>query len=121
MEEMENKVVKERINSALEFEDWQIRNQYKCVWALFLYWEDSDCRGFQEEARALGELFSRGFHFNIDFYPIPSEQSHVTLDTRINLLLTEHGDANNLLIIHYGGHGDSNDDDGEQKLAVWAA
>ena len=118
---METETIKNRINSALDFEDWEARNQYKRVSVLMFYWEESDHEGFEEEARSLGEFFSGDFHFEVDYYAIPSEQSHVKLDTRINLLLNECGHRDHLIIIYYGGHGDPNDDEGEEKLAVWAA
>lgn len=111
---METETIKNRINSALDFKDWEARNQYKRVSVLMFYWEESDYEGFEEEARSLGELFSGDFHFEVDYYTIPSKQSHVRLDTRINLLLNECGHRDHLIIIYYGGHGDPNDDDGEQ-------
>ena len=121
MPRMETETIKNKINSALDFQQWQIHNQYKRVSALLFYWEESDHAGFEKEARSLGELFSNDFHFEVDYYAIPSEQSYIKLDTRINLLLSDRGHQDHLIIIYYGGHGDPNDEDGEEKLAVWAA
>ena len=118
---MEVEEAKARINSALSIEEWQIRNQYRSVFALLLYWEDGDHKGFQKEAETLGEVFTTEFRFEVGFFAIPTEQSHISLDKRINLLLTEYGKSDNLLIVYYGGHGDPNDEAGEEKLAVWAA
>ena len=118
---METEIIKSRINSALNFEDWEACNDYKRVSVLMIYWEESDHDGFEEEARSLGKVFSDELHFEVDYYAIPSKQSHIKLDMRINSLLDECGHRGHLIIIHYGGHGDPNDDDGEEKLAVWAA
>ncbi|KAL9614267.1 MAG: hypothetical protein Q9167_001223 [Letrouitia subvulpina] len=118
---METEKIRRKINSALDFEDWQIRNEYKSVSVLALYWEQADHPGFQQEARSLGALFSKRFHYDVDYFPIPSANSHVELDTRINLLLKQRGHLDHLLIIYYGGHGDPNNDIGDEKLAVWAA
>lgn len=118
---METDTIRKRINSALDFEDWHIRNEYKSVSVLALYWQEADHPGFQREARSLGALFSNDFHYDVDYFPIPSENSHIELDTRINLLLKQRGHSDHLLVIYYGGHGDPNKDEGEDKLAVWAA
>ena len=66
-------------------------------------WEESDHTGFEEEPRSLGGIFPSDFHFEVDYYAIPSEQIHVKLDTRIKLVLNECGHQDHLLIIHYGG------------------
>lgn len=118
---METETIRKKINSALDFEDWQIRNEYKSVSVLALYWQDADHPGFQQEARSLGRLFSKKFHYDVDYFAIPSANSHVELDTRINLLLQQRGHLDHLLIIYYGGHGDPDNNIGEEKLAVWAA
>jgi hypothetical protein len=118
---METEVIRDRINSALEFEDWQAHNTYKAVQVLALYWEDADHPGFKEEAYQLGAVLSNDFQYDVLYYAIPTEQSHVELDTRINLLLKYHGHLDHLLIIYYSGHGDPNNEVGDEKLAVWAA
>lgn len=117
---MENETLT-RLNSALNIEDWKFRNEYKSVSVLVLYWQDGDVPGFEEEGRSIGELFAVDFHYKVDYYAIPTENSHRRLDTRINGFLDEHGSPDHLLIIHYGGHGDPDDDDAQGKLATWAA
>ena len=118
---METEAIRKRINSALDFEGWQIHNTYKSVEVLALYWEDGDDPGFKEEAHTLGDVFSVDFRYNVRYYAIPTEQSHVELDTRINLMLKYQGHPDHLLILYYAGHGDPNDNAGEEKLAIWAA
>lgn len=118
---METESLTRRLNSALEFEDWKIRNEYKSVSVLVLYWKDGDMPGFKDEARQVGELFAVDFHYGVEYYEIPSDNSHRRLDTKINSFLDDHGDPDHLMIIHYGGHGDPDDDNSQEKLAVWAA
>lgn len=117
---MENEALA-RINSALEFEDWNIHNEYKSISVLVLYWQDGDLPGFKDEARRVGELFAIDFHYEVEYYAIPSDNSHRRLDTKINAFLDDHGDPDHLMIIHYGGHGDPDDVSSQEKLAVWAA
>ena len=117
---MEAEAFKKRLNSALELKDWEINNVYKSISVLILYFEDSDT-GFKDEALRIGELFAIDFHYEVEYYAIPSDHSHRRLDTKINSFLDDHGDPDHLMIIHYGGHGDPNDDNTQEKLAVWAA
>ena len=118
---METEAVKKRLNSALEFEDWRSRNDYKSVSVLVLYWQEGDLSGFKREAYEIGELFETNFHYDIEYYEIPSDNSHMELDKKINSFLDDHGGPDHLMILHYGGHGDSDDEKGQKKLAVWAA
>lgn len=117
---METEALTRRLNSALEVEDWKIHNEYKGISVLVLYFEDSDT-GFKEEALRVGELFAIDFHYEVEYYAIPSDHSHRRLDTKINAFLDDHGEPDHLMIIHYGGHGDPNDDNAQEKLAIWAA
>lgn len=103
---------------ALKPEDWQRYNNYKSVSVLVIYWEESDNPGFREEGHQIGELFEQEFHYNIYYFAIPTEDSHLGVDERINEFIRKCGDPNQLMIIHYGGHGDR--DVLEGKLGVWA-
>lgn len=116
---METEALRQRLNSALEFEDWTLHNEYKSIFVLAIYWEDGDMPGFKEEAYSIGTLFATAFHYDVDYYAIPSEDSHMELDRKINAFISEHRDSNNLIIIHYGGHGDPDDETAREKLAVW--
>ena len=117
---METEALTRRLNSALKREDWENSNDYKGISVLILYFEDSD-DGFKEEALMVGKLFELDFHYEVEYYPIPSHHSHLRLDTKINAFLNDHGEPDHLMIIHYGGHGDPNDDGAQERLAVWAA
>ncbi|RAH47764.1 uncharacterized protein BO95DRAFT_512912 [Aspergillus brunneoviolaceus CBS 621.78] len=104
------------------------RQGYAAVKALIIYWEESD-PGFEEEGRALAQLFQSSFEYDVDIFPIPSSHSYLRLHNFITQsLLAVTSDAESrkgapLLIIHYGGHGDRNDDrhGGEERQSVWAA
>lgn len=118
---METEALRKRLNSALESEAWNIRNDYKSISVLVLYWQKGDMPGFKEEAHEIGELFATDFHYDVEYFEIPSDRSHMKLDMKINSFLDAHGDPDHLMIIHYGGHGDPNDENSQKKLAVWAA
>ncbi|KAI4190130.1 MAG: hypothetical protein L6R41_000999 [Letrouitia leprolyta] len=118
---METESVRQKLNSALEFENWTLHNDYKAVSVLAIYWQDGDMPGFKDEAFAIGNFFTARFHYDVEYFAIPSDNSHIKLDQRINTYITHHGDSNNLMIVHYGGHGDPDTEPAHQKLAVWAA
>ena len=118
---METEALRKRLNSALELEDWKSRNIYKAVSVLVLYWEEGDHLGFKKEAYEIGELFATHFHYDIEYYEIPSNKSHMELDKKINSFLDDHGGPDYLTIFYYGGHGDPDNENEQKKLAVWAA
>ena len=116
---METEAIKQRMNSALLVEDWKVKNDYKLVSMLVLYWQESNEPGFKDEAHRIGEVFTNEFHYDVEYFAIPLENSHRRLDSKINSLLDDHEDPDHLIIIHYGGHGDA--DIENERLAVWAA
>ncbi|KAI4194485.1 MAG: hypothetical protein LQ350_007736 [Teloschistes chrysophthalmus] len=118
---METEALRRRLNSALEFEEWTLHNEYKSISVLVIYWKDADMPGFKEEAYSVGALFAGTFRYDVNYYEIPSDDSHMELDRRINTFISEHRDPDDLLIIHYGGHGDPDNETAHEKLAVWAA
>ncbi|KAF4629756.1 hypothetical protein G7Y89_g8388 [Cudoniella acicularis] len=103
---------------------------YVCVKVLILYWEEGD-EGFKREGRDLGRILEdkETFNFEVEEFAIPTSKSYLQLHNFITTSLLSVSDyADNkrgasLLIIHYGGHGDRNDDkhNGEEKRSVWAA
>jgi hypothetical protein len=103
---------------------------YVCVKVLILYWDFGD-EGFKTEGRALGRVFAdkETFNFAVEEFSIPRSNSYLQLHnfiTKSLLSLSSYADEKrgaSLLIIHYGGHGDRNDDKhkGEEKRSVWAA
>ena len=118
---MDSESAKIKINAALEIRPWEIRNRYRRVSALLIYWEDGDDVGYKQEAGDVHAIFRQDFHFEVEYYAIPTRKSFLELDKRINLLLKSCGFEDNLIIMYYGGHGDPNDQAGEDQLAVWAA
>lgn len=118
---MEPESPKTRLNQALRVQSWRTRNDYKAVAVLIIYWQDSDDVGFENEARSLGNLFADDFHYEVEYFMIPSLAPYLSLDNKISSFLTKHGQRDCLAIIHYGGHGDPDDEDDCEKLAVWAA
>jgi hypothetical protein len=101
---------------------------YACVKVLTIYWKDGH-DGFKEEARELGEMFRDEFQYSVEEFSIPSSRSLLHLSNFITQSLlyvtsiAEAKEASSLLIIHYGGHGDMNDDrdKGEERRSVWTA
>ncbi|KAI8941752.1 hypothetical protein NX059_002956 [Plenodomus lindquistii] len=110
------------------------RERYAAVKALILYWENADrLEEYVNEARNV-ESFFKTLNFETEMYPIPEMDSQSEAHGFINqqqVLLTRRTRALGapcLLIIHYGGHGDKDDDanyagpGGPQKRrAVWRA
>ena len=117
---MEPDSPKTRLNNALRVQSWKIDNDYKSISVLVIHWHDCEA-GFKDEAHAIGDLFANDFHYYVEYYPIPSSNSYLSLDNKINSFLDRYGQLGNLIIIHYGGHGDADDEDDAEKLAVWAA
>ncbi|CAG8953482.1 hypothetical protein HYFRA_00010232 [Hymenoscyphus fraxineus] len=103
-------------------------NKYVSIKVLILYWCEGD-EGFKTEGREFGLLLQDTFQYAIEEFAIPSSQSELHLRGVVNRILlelattSEEKNASSLLIIHYGGHGDKNDDRhaGEERRAVWAA
>jgi hypothetical protein len=113
----------DRFNSKLKGV-FRTENIYAEVYVLLLYWEDTKVAGFKQEADALELLFEKGFGYppdHIKQFEIPLKQSQIALEAEIlSFMLNKTQDS--LLIIHYGGHGDADDDPERQRprLAVWA-
>jgi hypothetical protein len=116
------------INSQIELS--ASSRSYVCVKVLIVYWEEGDA-GFKREGRELRAMFAdkETFGFATDEFAIPSSESHLHLLNFIASSLLEASTyakeqrGTSLVIIHYGGHGDRNDDrhSGEQRRSVWAA
>ena len=101
------------------FED---RNDYVSASLLSLYWAEADNEGYKEEAERVVQFFA-AMGFTTATFAIPSKNSHIELLTRIIQLIKNQDRPGNLIVIHYGGHGDADSDrrmDRESK-AVWAA
>ncbi|MCJ1307052.1 hypothetical protein MMC25_000698 [Agyrium rufum] len=79
--------------------------------------------GYEEEALKIVKLFRNGFHYHAERYAIPSEGSQKALSKRIVDFIDAHDETENLLVVHYGGHGDENADQNldDERRSVWAA
>lgn len=108
--------------------------RYAVVRVVALYWQDSDrLEDYVREARMV-ESFFNGLKFDTQVWAIPGKDSQIEMCRFIaeqQLFLSRQMDllkAPCLLIIHYGGHGDKDDDihytgpgGPQQRRAVWRA
>lgn len=92
---------------------------YNKVTVLSIYWQ-ADYMGCIKEARAINKLFSDEFGYEVKEFAIPSEKSYLALLKEITNLIEEHGLRGSLLIVYYGGHGDSDEKD-QRYGSVWTA
>lgn len=89
---------------------------------LSLYWQDADNTGYKDESDKVVQFFG-SMGFDTAVYPIPSENSHIELLSTVINLIKNQGKPGCLVVIHYGGHGDADNDRGmdREAEAVWAA
>jgi hypothetical protein len=108
------------------------RAHYAAIKVLIIYWEQSNQFAEYEAEAAKLEAFFRDLSFITERYLIPSTASHVSLHAKISqcrlelVLLSLRLDAPCLLIVHYGGHGDKDDDKHDpsrpqERRSVWRA
>jgi hypothetical protein len=107
-----------RLNAMLS-KYYKTRSEYSRVTVLVIYWQECSTNGFKEEGRKVGSLFSTDFRYDVEYFEIPSSGSQLALDVRLNELLVANQGDDTLLIIHYGGHGD--EDDERKRQSVWAS
>jgi transposase len=107
-----------RLNAILS-KYYKTRTDYDSVTVLVIYWKECSTNGFKDEGAKIGRLFSGDFRYNVEYFEIPSTDCQLALDVRLNELLMANRQGDTLLIIHYGGHGD--DDDEHKRQSVWAA
>lgn len=102
---------------------------YEKIHALVLYWQDGH-PSYRIEAQLVTRLLRDDFQYFVVEFPIPSSNSYAELMQLISRTLIDIGAStatqrlsSSLLIIHYGGHGDKDDDRhaGQERRAVWAA
>lgn len=74
------------------------------------------------------EMFEKIYNYAVIEFAIPSktpQSNYFSLLQVVSGVLCEESNTKgpSLLIIHYGGHGDSDDDrhNGEERRSVWAA
>ena len=85
-----NAKIRQKLNTALKLEG-QRNNTYKSVSVLVIYWEEGDNEGFSKEGHQIGEFFDQKLHYNVYYFPIPSKDSHMRLDERINEFMRDCG------------------------------
>ncbi|KUJ24440.1 uncharacterized protein LY89DRAFT_776560 [Mollisia scopiformis] len=79
--------------------------RYSTVHVLLIRWKDDDI-GVADEVKQLAQLFRDKFNFFVWPYQIPTENSQVELYLHIAQFIQRCGSENdNLIILHYSGHG----------------
>lgn len=73
-----------------------------------------------DEAKKINQLFKESFGYQTSLFAIPSKRAEEALKCEIKEFLERHDESGSLLIVYYGGHGDSDGDHG-RRGAVWAA
>jgi hypothetical protein len=81
------------------------------------------------EAQEFGRFLKDNFKFEVEDFAIPSSKGHRRLRRFVEDSLDDASarakelNSSSLLILHYGGHGDRNDDKhkGQERRSVWAA
>ncbi|OCL03582.1 hypothetical protein AOQ84DRAFT_392174 [Glonium stellatum] len=102
-------------------------SSYGFVVSLIIYWENGT-PGFKEEGEKLGCFFRDRLGYDVRYFAIPRVDSNIRLLCFIANAIKEINDQMEalgcpaLIILHYGGHGDSYDDYriGQQEQSVWA-
>ncbi|KAI0179602.1 hypothetical protein GGR52DRAFT_589303 [Hypoxylon sp. FL1284] len=90
---------------------------YSHVRVLLITWSESDLSGTEKEVGALYTLLKTKFHYEIESFKIPSDE---TAANRLHLEIIERGKqavTGTLLIVYYAGHCDKDD----RGNALWAA
>jgi hypothetical protein len=92
---------------------------YSAVNVLLVMWKDDDI-GVADEVDELARHF-REFNFLVWLYQIPSENSQAQLQLHVAQFIRRCGsDGDNLIILHYSGHG-GRTADRMSSGCVWSA
>jgi hypothetical protein len=103
------KEVTERLQAAVD-DTWKTRgqNRYRAwVHVLLLRWKDDDL-GVATEVDALGFIFSKSYHYNVETWEIPNAKPVRELQFRLGEFLTKYDKQDALLIVYYAGHAEQN-------------
>ena len=111
---------RDRINQALK----DFTTQVSIIRVLLIYWDVESQNfhnnlTFKDEAYRVHSFFQQKFQYNVEHFAIPVERSYLALSTKISQILLELDGTHSLLVLHYGGHGDADNIDGERR-AVWS-
>jgi hypothetical protein len=94
--------------------------RYSAVHVLLITWKDDDI-GVADEVNELTHLFRDKFNFFVWPYQIPSKNSQAQLQLYIAQFILRCGsDDDNLIILHYSGHGGKTVDPMDSEC-VWSA
>ena len=80
---------------------------------------DKDDLGVEAEIRTLESVFRGLYHYNTEYWRIPSKRSAVELSRKVANLVDAYGQNGTLLILYYGGHARPNEQPGGGP--VWVA
>ncbi|GAB1319631.1 hypothetical protein MFIFM68171_09841 [Madurella fahalii] len=117
---MSDSALKSALNKSLE-DRFRRSSNYDHIAVLIIYWRDCTDRGYFQEAGQIAELFSSDFGYKVELYEIPTDDPELELDARISNFLLRNRKPDTLLILHYGGHGNPDDDRGQDRESVWCA
>lgn len=92
--------------------------RYRKVKVLLMTWEKDDL-GVETEVRNLESVFRGLYHYDTEYWKIPSRRSAVEVSRKVADLVDAHGQEGNLLILYYGGHARPSEQHGGGP--VWAA
>lgn len=92
--------------------------RYRRVKVLLMSW-DKDDLDLHDQIRSLESVFRGLYHYDTEYWKIPSRRSAVELSRKVANLVDAHGQEGNLLVLYYGGHARPNEQAGGSP--VWAA
>jgi hypothetical protein len=95
-----------------------VATRYRNVKVLLMSW-DRDSLDFQDQVKSLESVFRGLYHYDTEYWKIPSRRSAVELSRKVANLVDAHGQEGNLLILYYGGHARPSEQSGGSP--VWAA
>lgn len=108
----------EKISNELEKYQPHRAQKYVATTVLLLTWKETDL-DLKEEWDSLEEMFRLTFNYQVQKYSIPSSRPQIQLGIAVNNFLMNHGKADHLIIIYYGGHG-GRPKDGSTECEWWA-
>lgn len=68
---------------------------------------------------ALHKILDEGFHYETEFFQIPSERWETALNTKIATFAHKYNSPDNMIIVYYAGHGYLGNETKKFKLAAY--
>ena len=90
--------------------------RYTKVHSLLLHWESDDLFVLPE-VQDLGKCFDEVYHWGVEYFMIPIDNSHLELMMKIGLFLKQFESPDTLLLVYYGGHARID----ESRQSTWCA